>query len=111
LESGPTNQGVVGSNPASRAIPIRVWAPRVRCIVHRQDVLADFQRSAAVSTLASKHEPSLLVEGQAVPRDKTSGIAVRIASRFLLVAYASALQHCPGPNTNSVIRDLQREER
>ena len=80
------------------------------CIVHSQGVLADFQRSAVVSTFASKHEPSLLVEGQAVPTDQTSRIAVRIASRFLLVAYASALQHCPGPNTDSVVRALQREE-
>lgn len=80
------------------------------CIVHSQGVLSDFQRSAVVSTFASKHEPSLLVAGQAVPTDKTSLVAVRIASRFLLVAYASALQHCPGPNTGYVMRELQREE-
>lgn len=79
------------------------------CIVHSQGVLSDFQRSAVVSTFASKHESSLLVEGRAVPTDKTSVIAVRIVSRFLLVAYASALQHCPGPNTDSLMRDLQRE--
>jgi hypothetical protein len=81
------------------------------CIVHSQGMLSDFQRSAVVSTFASKHEPSLLIDGQAVPTDKTSEVAVRIASRFLLVAYASALQHCPGPNTGYVMRELQREER
>jgi hypothetical protein len=81
------------------------------CIVHSQGVLSDFQRSAVVSIFASKHDPSLLIDGQAVPTDKTSEVAVRIASRFLLVAYASALQHCPGPNTGYVIRELQREER
>ena len=80
------------------------------CIVHSQGVLSDFQRSAVVSIFASKHEPSLLVKGRAVPTDKTSVIAVRIASRFLLVAYASGLQHCPSPNTNSVMKDLQRED-
>lgn len=81
------------------------------CIIHCQGMLSDFQRSAVVSTFASKHEPSLLIDGQAVPTDKTSEIAVRIASRFLLVAYASALQHCPGPNSHYIKRELQREER
>jgi hypothetical protein len=80
------------------------------CIVHSQGVLSDFQRSAVVSTFASKHQPSLLANGQAVPTDKTSEIAVRMASRFLLVAYASALQRCPGPNSAYVTRELQREE-
>jgi hypothetical protein len=79
------------------------------CILHSQGVLAGFQRSAVVLTFASKHEPSLSVNGQAVRTEKTSVIAVRIASGFLLVAYALALQHCPGPNTDSVMRSLQRE--
>lgn len=80
------------------------------CIVHSQGVLSDFQRSAVVSTFASKHEPSLLVDGRAVPTDKTSEIAVRMASRFLLAAYASALQRCPGPNSDYFTRELHREE-
>jgi hypothetical protein len=80
------------------------------CIVHSQGVLSDFQRSAVVSTFASKHEPPLLVDGRAVPTDKTAEIAVRIASRFLFADYASALQCCPGPNTDHVKRKLQREK-
>lgn len=79
------------------------------CIKHSQGVLAGFQRSAVMLILASGHEPSLLVEGQAEPTDKTSVIAVRIASRFLLVVFASALQNCPGLNTDSVMRSLQQK--
>lgn len=81
------------------------------CIIHCQGMLSVFQRSAVVLTFASKHEPLLVVDGQAVPTDKTSEVAVRIASWFLLVAYASALQHCPGPNSHHLKSVLQREKR
>lgn len=80
------------------------------CIVHSQGQLSDFQRAATVVAFASKHQPSLVVGNKAVPTDETSMLALQIASRFLLAAYASALQRCPGPYSEYIMAEMLRGE-
>ncbi|MBI5278245.1 MAG: hypothetical protein HY854_17485 [Burkholderiales bacterium] len=75
------------------------------CLVHTQGQLTDFQRSATIRAFAARHGTPMCADTAVTIDDKTSELAMAIASSVVESIYSAAAMKFPGTSM-SLSRDV-----